>query len=83
MYTAYLIIICDKETNAIKGADIWSSPEWEQSRRLEDRTYILYQVRDYRSYQQARDILLECLKSPYFHRYSWALDYLNYLDEYK
>lgn len=41
---AYLIAICDPETNAIKGAAIWSSPEWEQSMMLEDYTYVAWQV---------------------------------------
>ena len=42
---AYLIAICDEETNAIKGAALWSSPEWEQSRIIKGSlTYVAYAV---------------------------------------
>lgn len=41
---AYLIVICDRTTNAILDVDIWSTPEWESSRQLEVPTYVAYQV---------------------------------------
>ncbi len=33
---SYLIVLCDIDTNAITGVSIWSSPEWHQSRLLDD-----------------------------------------------
>jgi hypothetical protein len=63
-YTAYLIVVCDKDTNAIVGADIWSSPEWEQSRRIEDYyTYIAYQFNSSMSYHDARIGMIEFIKN--------------------
>lgn len=61
-YTAYLIVMCDKETNAILGAAIWSSPEWEQSRRLDlCYTYIAYMTKSHISFQDASDNMVEWL----------------------
>lgn len=68
-YTAYLIIICDLETNAILDCQIWSSPEWEQSRRLPQPTYIAYQAHSYVSFQDANNHLLEWIKdNPRYNR---------------
>lgn len=61
-YTAYLIVMCDMETNAILGAAIWSSPEWEQSRRLDKcYTYIAYMVDSHISFQDAKDNMISRL----------------------
>lgn len=44
---AYLVVLCDPVTNAIKHTVIWSSPEWEQSRILGDYvSYVALSVKD-------------------------------------
>jgi hypothetical protein len=46
MKTAYLIVICEKKTNSIVSADIWSHPEWEASMTLSNfHTYVAYSVK--------------------------------------
>ncbi len=55
--SAYLVIICDPTTNAILHSAIWSSPEWEQSRLLDEPTYIALEVRD-KSFDAAADNLI-------------------------
>jgi hypothetical protein len=64
-YTAYLIVMCDKKTNAILGADIWSSPEWEQSRRLDCYTYVAFQHSSTESYHDARNQLIKTINNSY------------------
>lgn len=60
-HQAYLMVICDMKTNAIKRVAIWSSPEWEQSRRLEDAyTYIAY-ITNGDSFQEAMNRMFERL----------------------
>lgn len=61
--SAYLIVICDKETNAILGTEIWSSPEWEQSRCLDMPTYVAYEVK-HDTYAKARERMLEIIADP-------------------
>lgn len=73
-YKAYLIVVCDSVTNAVLGAEIWSSPEWEQSRCLEQRTYIAYAVGGF-SFHEARIGLLEAISDPRS-RYHWLLPHL-------
>lgn len=63
MKHAYLIVICDPKTNAIKEVEIWSSPEWEQSKCLNDWAYVAYSVRDV-TYQLARDGLVASISRP-------------------
>jgi len=75
--SAYLIIICDPSTNAINHVTIWSSPEWEQSRCLDDHTYVAYQVKS-ETYAQARDNLLQEIKQN-DHRYNHL--YQRYISE--
>lgn len=75
IYSAYLIIICDTKTNAILDVNIWSSPEWEQSRRLKHPTYIAYQVDDCSSFQEAKTELLSRLNMPGYERYKRLLDF--------
>lgn len=62
-HTAYLIVICDPKTNALKRAAIWSSPEWEQSRCLADRTFVAYEVYG-DSFQKARDNMIQVISNP-------------------
>ena len=75
MSTAYLIIECDKDTNAIQCAHIWSSPEWEQSMCLANPTFVAYSVQGY-SYAEAVKRLLEAISIPRC-RYHWILKYLD------
>lgn len=73
---AYLIVICDKETNAIKEADIWSSPEWQQSMVIPDcHTYVAYELSDF-SFQTAIIHILYALQDTKF-RYHYLLKYLK------
>jgi hypothetical protein len=71
---AYLVVICDKDTNAVLSAAIWSSPEWEQSQALQHRTYVAYQTAA-DTYADAEARLREHLKS--MDRYKWLLEYLD------
>ena len=77
--TAYLIVICDRETNKILKAEIWSSPEWEQSRCLDQPTYVAFSVRS-SSFSQAIKMLLWFI-SHERSRYYPLVKYLN--EEYK
>lgn len=74
MATAYLIVICDKDTNAVKGVEIWSSPEWEQSQRLPHPTFVAYQVNGL-TYDVARHYLLRTISDPHS-RYHWLVKHL-------
>lgn len=74
-YTAYLIIICDMQTNAILDCAIWSSPEWEQSRRLDQPTYIAYEYSSYESFDKSKKDLLKHIQSPHHERYSRLLKF--------
>lgn len=60
---AYLIVICDPIANAILRVEIWSSPEWEQSMCLKERSFIAYAV-DGETFHEARLSLLEAIKIP-------------------
>jgi hypothetical protein len=73
-HQAYLVVICDPETNRVLAADTWSSPEWGQSRQLPQRVYILYQ-RGGRSYHEAQQSLLEEVARP-DSRYHWVQQHL-------
>lgn len=73
--TAYLIVICDRETNAILGTEIWSSPEWEASRCLPMPTYVAY-TRTAGSFQEALSWMVEEMRNPMF-RYHYLLPYLD------
>lgn len=82
MFKAYLIIMCDIESNAILGAAIWSSPEWEQSRRLDKcYTYIAYERESHISFQDAKDNMVKYLTNNYNtygdDRYYRLLKYIN------
>lgn len=73
---AYLIVICDPETNAIKEATVWSSPEWEQSRALPGaRVYVAWQV-TVGSFQDGIDYILQQIARPE-HRYHYAVNHLS------
>jgi hypothetical protein len=72
-YPAYLIIICDMETNAILDCVIWSSPEWEQSRRLGQPTYIAYECSSYESFSKSKQLLLKRIEKN--ERYSRLLKF--------
>jgi hypothetical protein len=61
-YSAYLIVVCNQDTNAIEDVCIWSSPEWEQSRCLPDKyTYVAYAMRG-KSYQDAHDHIVTVVR---------------------
>lgn len=62
-YTAYLIVICDKDTHQILDVEIWSSPEWEQSLRLPHPTYVAFEWRSDESFGKARNQMIEWLGS--------------------
>lgn len=75
MSTAYLIVVCDKDTNAILEVCIWSSPEWHQSRFLEHPTYVAFQL-SANTYQEAGQHLLKMVADPligkrYHHLYKY------------
>lgn len=74
-YKAYLIVICDNVTNAILSATIWSSPEWEQSRCLDQRTYVAYATSG-SDYADAKDGIVRAMEHPRS-RYHWLLAYLD------
>jgi hypothetical protein len=79
MAKAYLIVICDPETNAIRRVEIWSSPEWEQSMCLTDAvTYVAFELTA-DSYDEARKQLVELLHMPVF-RYHWLEKFFNERD---
>lgn len=61
VHSAYLIVICDKDTNEILDVEIWSSPEWEQSQRLKHPTYIAFKWSCDESFGKARNQMLEWL----------------------
>lgn len=71
----YLVVICDKDTNAVLGARIWSSPEWEASRHLEHRTYVAY-MQYANTFQDAIDNIIESISDPRS-RYHWLLAYMD------
>lgn len=75
LHTAYLVVICHNETNAIIGAEIWSSPEWMQSRRLIHRTYVAFEVKA-ESFQKAIDLMRETIANPLC-RYHWLEEWVN------
>lgn len=70
--SAYLIVICDNKTNAIERVEIWSSPEWQQSRCLPDKNvYIAYAVES-ESFDKGIHDLLQAIsweRSRYHHLY--------------
>lgn len=71
---AYLIAIFDKDQR-LNHADIWSSPEWEQSRCLPDKwVFVAYQVQG-KDFAEARKVLLETISKPEC-RYNYLWHYL-------
>lgn len=72
--TAYLVVICDRESNAVIEAAIWSSPEWEQSLCLPERTFVAYQVRA-GSFDAASQSLRGAISLP-SSRYHWLYQLL-------
>jgi len=74
--SAYLIVICDTKTHAILRAEIWSSPEWQQSRVLPNcRTYVAYELKA-PSFQIGIDRIIEMVLEP-TNRYHYLEDYLR------
>lgn len=73
-HKAYLIVICNKETNAVESAAVWSSPEWEQSRCLPQPTFVAYEVSG-DSFAEAETNLLRAISVPK-QRYGWLIKYL-------
>lgn len=74
-HSAYLIAICHPVTNVLLGAEIWSSPEWTQSRVLPERTFVAFRTYG-NSYQAAKDSMLRQLDEPNF-RYAWLKPWLD------
>lgn len=61
-YQAYLIVVCNQQTNAIEDVCIWSSPEWEQSRCLPDKyTYVVYAVHG-ESFSEAKSEMIRIVR---------------------
>lgn len=66
---AYLILIQDQ--HGVKSADIWSSPEWQQSQRLKDQvTSVLFMWRS-ENFAKAQEELIAQISQPNS-RYFWA-----------
>lgn len=74
---AFLVVICDPVTNAILKADVWSSPEWEQSMCLKERCFVAFMVEDCENFEKARKLLISVISSP-ISRYH---QYFRYLSE--
>ena len=72
---AYLIVICDPVTNAVIRVEIWSSPEWEQSICLMERTYVAF-ICSADSYAEAKKNLFKCIVQP-TSRYHWTLSFFG------
>ena len=73
--SAYLIVICDEETNGILSATIWSSPEWEQSMCLQGcRTYVAYEIRG-TTFDDARKRMIEAIQNSRS-RYHYLNDFI-------
>lgn len=71
---AYLILIQDQQ--GVKSTDIWSSPEWEQSRCLKDQvTSVLFMWRS-ENFAKAQEELLAQISQP-SSRYFWAYTLLK------
>ena len=70
-----MVVICDRETNAILATDIWSSPEWEQSRQLDQRVFVAFQVSGH-TYHQARELLLKVISDPR-NRYNYLMGWFE------
>jgi len=66
------------KTNAILDCVIWSSPEWQQSIRLDQPTYIAYEHSSYESYDKSKNEMLERLKEPFHERYSRLLKFARH-----
>ena len=82
MSKAFLVVICDEKTNAPINAEVWSSPEWQQSMFLPEKVFILYEThianpKKDTIFQHARDELKRHIESKYFTRYHWVIPYLN------
>lgn len=76
MYSAYLIVICEEETNKILGVAIWSCPEWEASRRLSGvHTYIAYAA-SHSTFSLAREWIIQKMLDPK-NRYHYLLKYME------
>lgn len=74
-YKAYLIVICDSTTNAVLSATVWSSPEWEQSRYLDERTFVAFAVGG-KDYAEAKRHLIQMVDDPRS-RYHWLCKYFD------
>ena len=75
MYSAYLIVVCDIETNAVTEVTIWSSPEWQQSRCLHNPTYVAYETKG-ASFHEATVALVKAISDPRS-RYHWLFQRLE------
>lgn len=77
MANAYLIAICDPTTNTILRTEIWSSPEWEQSRQLAERTYVAWRMSGV-TFQDAHDRMVAAISDEQC-RYHYLYGYLSEL----
>lgn len=87
VYSAYLIVICDKDSHEILDVEIWSSPEWEQSQRLPHPTYVAFEWKSEEGFGEARKQMIEFLSDTrgFGRRYGKLMDIykekLNKFDE--
>lgn len=72
--SAYLIVICNQETNAIEESAIWSSPEWEQSLCLPNKNVFVAYHAEGETFASAKKVMLQLLEIPNF-RYSYLKKY--------
>lgn len=72
-YRAYLCIICNKDNNQIERVEIWSSPEWDQTRVLKDKYCWIAYITEGSSFQEAHDNMIIDLSYPQI-RYHFLKD---------
>lgn len=75
IHSAYLVVICDNDSNHILGVEVWSDPPWEKSRSISHKAFVAYECQG-ETYAEARGQILESL----FRKYSvnrWAARYLT------
>lgn len=66
--SAYLVVMCGLESNAILGTAIWSSPEWQQSRcRTDVFCYVALEACGNSFEQAAERLIAEALKPLVFY----------------
>lgn len=70
METAYLVVICDKETNAIQDVKIWAATPWQKLWQHENDLVLVAWCEEGNTFEQAKCTLIrESKKRPEV----WAL----------